>query len=152
MTLEETLKSFKAAFSGKSEELDKANARIASLESEKSELAEKLSELSKSSADASKLAAERDEALLKLDEMTKALEAAERQKVAAVEQIEEVGEKSAKIAASVGVAPVEIAANAGEQKSPEEVWNDYMKISDPAEKLAFYNKNRASIIQHLGIR
>lgn len=152
MTLEETLKSFKSAFTGQSKELDSAKATIASLQNENAalnaEFAKQGLELKKLSA----ISAERDAALLKLDEMTKALEAAERQKLAAVEQIEDVGEKAAKIAASVGVNPVEIAANAEESKSASEVWDEYVKIGDPAQKLAFYNKNRARIMEHLGIR
>jgi hypothetical protein len=96
---------------------------------------------------------ERDEAISKVAELSKALAESESTKKQAVEQIESVGKKSASIAASVGVAPVEISsADAVSSKSPEETWNDYLKVQDPAEKVAFYNKNRTAIVAHLGIK
>lgn len=152
MTLEETLKSFKSAFTGQSKELDAAKATIESLKDENAKLHAEFAVQGRELLKLEAVSAERDAALLKLEEMTKALEAAERQKLAAVEQIEDVGEKAAKIASSVGVTPVEIAANAEESKTASEVWEEYIKIGDPAQKLAFYNKNRARIMEHLGIR
>ena len=97
--------------------------------------------------------AERDSAIAKVEELTKALAASESLKAEAVKQIESVGKVAAKVVASVGVQPVEIsAADNVSAKSNEEIWTEYCGIADPAAKLAFYNKNRAAIVAHLGIK
>ena len=153
LTLEESLKALKSAFTSKSGEAETMAKEISELKAQNATL---ISEKASASADVKKLAAmasERDAAIAKVEELTKALASVEDLKKQAVSQIESVGKKSAAIAASVGVVPVEIsAADTAASKSPEEVWNEYLAISNPAEKLSFYNKNRASIVAHLGIK
>lgn len=153
MTLEESLKALKSAFTSKTSEAEKMSAEISQLKADKETLnAEFLAVTEKLEASAA-FAKERDDAIAKVEELTKALASSETIKKEAVEQIETVGKKSASIAASVGVSPVEISsADAVAFKTPAETWQDYLSIQNPAEKQAFYNKNRASIVAHLGIK
>lgn len=153
MTLEESLKALKAAFTSKSgeaeafaKEIGELKAKVETLSAEKVALAERLEE-------SVGLIAERDSAVAKVEELTKALAASESLKAEATKQIETVGKVAAKIVASVGVQPVEIsAADGAAAKSPEEVWTEYCGIKDASAKLAFYNKNRAAILAHMGIK
>jgi chromosome segregation ATPase len=153
LTLEESLKALKSAFTSKSGEAEAMTKEISELKAQNAAL---ISEKASASSEVKALAAvraERDAAIAKVEELTKALATVEDLKKQAVSQIESVGKKSAAIAASVGVVPVEISASdAATSKSPEEVWNEYLAISNPAEKQSFYNKNRASIVAHLGIK
>jgi len=153
MTLEESLKALKSAFTSKSGEAEALAKEISELKAKNDTLAaEYVAVTEKLEANAA-LIAERDSASAKIEELTKALAASEDLKKQAATQIESVGKKSASIAASVGVSPVEIsAAEAVNAKSPDEVWSEYCAMTNPAEKLAFYNKNRASIVAHLGIK
>jgi chromosome segregation ATPase len=153
MTLEETLKALKSAFTSKSGEAEAVAKENAELKAKVAELSSQKASASKDLKLVARVTSERDSALAKVVELTKALAASESVKKEAVSQIESVGKKSAAIAASVGVVPVEIsAADSATAKSPEEVWSDYLAITNPAEKLAFYNKNRPSIVAHLGIK
>lgn len=153
MTLEESLKALKSAFTSKSGEAEAMAKEVVSLKEQNKELSSKYASAQKLLEASAAVVAERDSAIAKVEEMAKALAAAESLKKEAVAQIESVGKKSASIAASVGVSPVEISASdSATAKSPEEVWNEYLGISNPAEKVAFYNKNRASIVAHLGIK
>jgi len=155
MTLEETLKSLTAKFSGKSAEAEAMskeiaglNAKVETLIAEKANLADEL--LAAKSAAAASL-----DAVAKVDELTKALAASEAQKAQAVAQIESVGKVAAKMVAAVGAAPVEInpaEAAATAPKTNAEVWEEFMGIKDAAKKQAFYNANRPAIIAHLGIK
>ena len=154
MTLEESLKALKTAFSGKSAEaeamakdLSEAKAKNETLSAEFEALKEKLEATSA-------IVAERDSAIAKIEELTKALASAETIKAEAVAQIETVAKKSASIVASAGVVPVEISSadNVASAKSNEEIWTEYCGIKNPTEKVAFYNKNRSAIISHLGIK
>lgn len=154
MTLEESLKALKTAFSGKSAEaetmakdLSEAKAKNETLSAEFEALKEKLEATSA-------IVAERDSAICKIEELTKALASAESVKAEAVAQIETVSKKSASIVAAAGVVPVEISSadNVGPAKSNEEIWTEYCGIKNPTEKVSFYNKNRSAIISHLGIK
>jgi len=155
MTLEETLKSLTAKFSGKSAEAEAMskeiaglNAKVETLIAEKANLADEL--LAAKSAAAASV-----DAVAKVDELTKALAASEAQKAQAVAQIESVGKVAAKMVAAVGAAPVEInpaEAAATTPKTNAEVWEEFMGIKDAAKKQAFYNANRPAIIAHLGIK
>lgn len=154
MTLEESLKALKSAFTSKSGEAEKMAKEVSDLKAANKSLKDSAEASAKASVKAvAAVAAERDAAIAKVEELTKALAATEELKKQAVSQIESVGKKSAAIAASVGVNPVEIsAADSVAAKTPEEVWNEYLAISNPAEKQAFYNKNRPAIVAHLGIK
>lgn len=153
MTLEQSLKALKAAFTSKSGEAEAMSKEMADLKASNVSLKEQLKAASSFMEAAKVVEAQRDEAIAKIEEMTKSLAVAEATKVEAVKQIETAGKKAASIAASVGVTPVEIsAADNAVSKTPEEVWNEYLAIKNPAEKLAFYNKNRASIVAHLGVK
>jgi len=153
MTLEESLKALKSAFSSKSTEAEAFGKELSEAKAKNEVLSAEMVALSEKLEATSALASERDEAIAKVAQLTKALAEAETIKKQAVEQIDSVGKKSASIAASVGVAPVEISsADSVASKSPEETWEEYLKIQNPAEKVAFYNKNRTSIVAHLGIK
>jgi predicted nucleic acid-binding Zn-ribbon protein len=154
MTLEETLKSLKTAFSGKSAEAEAMSKEIAALKSQVETLnAEKALVIEQFNAAEAK-AAESALAIAKVEELNKALATAEAQKVAAVSQIESVGKVAAKMVAAVGAAPVEInpAETAASPKTNAEVWEEFMTMKDAAKKQAFYNANRGAIIAHLGIK
>jgi len=155
MTLEETLKTLKSAFSGKSAEAESLAGQVKALTAKNDTLSAEYAALAEKLEAQSAALAERDGLAGKVEELTKALAAAEAQKVAAVSQIESAGKVAAKIAASVGVPAVEInpaEAAASAPKSNAEVWEAYIAIKNPGEKQAFYNKNRAAIVAHLGVR
>ena len=151
MTLEQSLKALKSAFSGKSAEVDALSNQIANLKASNATLAAELG-LSAEKLDATAaIVAERDTLSAKVDELTKALAESNKVKAEAVSQIESVGKKAAAIVASVGAAPVDLAVEAS-TKSSADVWSEYLEIKDPVAKAAFYTKNRAAIIAHLGLK
>lgn len=153
MTLEQSFQALKSAFTSKSSEAEKMAAEISELKAKNDTIAAEYATVVEKLEAAGAVAAERDAAIAKVDELTKALAAAAETKAQAVAQIETVGKESAKIAAAVGVSPVEIsAADAAAQKSPQEIWTEYCSMTDPAAKLAFYAKNRAAIVAHLGVK
>lgn len=153
MTLEDSLKALKAAFTSKSAEAEAFAKEMSELKTKNDTLAAEYAAAVEKLEASAAVISERDAAIAKVEELTKALASAEDLKKQAVTQIESVGKKAASIAASVGVAPVEVnPADAVSAKSPEEVWTEYCGMKDPAAKLAFYNKNRASIVAHLGIK
>ena len=153
MTLEESLKALKAAFTSKSGEAEAMAKEMSELKAKNDTLAAEYAAVAEKLEASAALVAERDSAIAKVEELTKALAASESLKAEASKQIETVGKVAAKIVASVGVQPVEIsAADNAAAKSPEETWTEYCSIKEPAAKLAFYNKNRAAIVAHLGIK
>jgi chromosome segregation ATPase len=154
MTLEQTLKNLKAAFTSKSTEAEAFAKELSEFKAKNETLAAELATATEQLAAASAFVAERESLVAQVSEMTKALAAAEAQKAQAVEQIEQAAVVGAKIAASVGVSPVEIAVAevATASKSPAEIWEEYVSIKDPAEKVAFYNKNRAACLAFMGIK
>lgn len=153
MTLEETLKTLKSAFSGKSVEAETLTGQVKALTAKNETLAAEYAAQGEKLEAQSAALAERDTLAGKVEELTKALAAAEAQKVSAVSQIESAGKVAAKIAASVGVAAVEI--NPAESVTPQsnaEIWEAYIGIKNPGEKQAYYAKHRAAIVAHLGVR
>jgi len=153
MTLEQSLQALKSAFTSKSSEAEKLAAEMSELKAKNDTLAAEYAAAAEKLAASAAIAGERDALASKVDELTKALASVSEMKAQAVAQIESVGKESAKIAAAVGVAPVEIsAADQSVQKSPDEIWTEYCSMTEPAAKLAFYNKNRAAIISHLGVK
>jgi len=153
MTLEQSLQALKSAFTSKSSEAEKLAAEMSDLKAKNDTLAAEYSAVAEKLAASAALAGDRDSLASKVEELTKALAATQEMKAQAVAQIESVGKESAKIAAAVGVAPVEIsAADQSVQKSPDEIWTEYCSMSDPSKKQAFYNANRSAIISHLGVK
>jgi len=151
MTLEQSLKALKSAFSGKSAEVDALSAQISTLKAANESLSAELGlAVEKLDANAG-VVAERDALAAKVDELTKALAESNKVKAEAVSQIETVGKKAAAIVASVGAAPVELAVEAS-NKVAADVWAEYLDIKDPVAKAAFYTKNRPAIIAHLGLK
>lgn len=153
MTLEESLKALKAAFTSKSGEAEAMAKEMSELKAKNDTLAAEHAAVVEKLEASAAVIADRDAAIAKVEELTKALAASEALKAEASKQIESVGKVAAKIVASVGVQPVEIsAADSAIQKTPEEVWTEYCAMKDPAKKQAFYNANRAAIVSHLGIK
>jgi Ni,Fe-hydrogenase III component G len=153
MTLEESLKALKTAFSGKSAEAESMAKDLSEAKSKNETLTAEFEALKEKLESTSAIVAERDSAIAKIEELTKALASAESVKAEAVAQIETVAKKSASIVASAGVVPVEISsADNVASKSNEEIWKEYCEMKNQSEKQAFYNKNRSAIIAHLGIK
>jgi hypothetical protein len=147
MTLEESLKALKTAFTGKSAEAEKLAADHAQAVAANAELSQKISLLE---IEAAKI----DSMSKQVEELTAKLAESEKLKESAIKQIESVGKKSAAIAAAVGVPAVEIspATEAAAPKSNAEIWEAYISEKDQGKKLAFYNANRSAIIAYLGIK
>jgi chromosome segregation ATPase len=155
MTLEETLKSLKASFSGKSAETETLSKEIAGLKAKVEALTAEKANLADELLAAQAVTSSASDAVAKVEELSKALAASESQKAQAIAQIESVGKVAAKMVAAVGAAPVEInpaEAGAVAPKTNAEVWDEFMGMKDAAKKQAFYNANRAAIIAHLGIK
>jgi len=145
MTLEQSLKALKDAFTGKSEEAQTLSADLEQAKAVNADLTAKLASLE---VEASKVA----ELTAAVADITAKYEESEKLKKSAVAQIESVGKKSASIVASLGASPVEISPNEITPKSNSEIWESYVAEKDPAKKQAFYNANRVAIIAHLGIK
>lgn len=153
MSLEDTLTKLKEAFTGKTAEAEahasqvaKLNDVLASKEAELSEVITKLANFEAMIAS--------NEA--KLAEAVAAAEKAIKEKAAVEASYETASKKAAKIAASVGVEPVEVSpalvAEAG--KTDEEVAQEWavLRQKDPKAASEFYTKNRASILRASGLR
>lgn len=151
MTLEQSLKALKSAFSGKSAEVDALNAQVATFKAANESLAAELALANEKVEANSGVVAERDSLAAKVEELTKALAESNKVKAEAVSQIETVGKKAAAIVASVGAAPVDLPVESS-NKVAADVWAEYLDIKDPVAKAAFYTKNRAAIIAHLGLK
>ena len=155
MTLEESLKALKAAFTGKSAEAEAMAKEIGEMKAKNDTLAAEYAAVVEKLEASAAAVSERDAAIAKVEELTKALAASEALKAEASKQIESVGKVAAKMVAAVGAAPVEInpaEAAATAPKTNAEVWEEFMGIKDAAKKQAFYNANRPAIIAHLGIK
>lgn len=151
MTLEQSLKALKSAFSGKSAEVDALNAQVATFKAANESLAAELALANEKVEANAGAVAERDSLAAKVEELTKALAESNKVKAEAVSQIETVGKKAAAIVASVGAAPVDLPIESS-NKVAADVWAEYLEIKDPVAKAAFYTKNRAAIIAHLGLK
>ena len=151
MTLEESFKTLKTAFSGKNAEDEKLTKEILSLKSDNEKLSNDLLAVADKINEISALTSERDALSAKVEELTKSLATAEKLNIESATQIESASEKAAKIVAAAGATPVELPIEASE-KSGNDVWNQYLEIKDPVEKQKFYNKNRSSILKHFGLK
>jgi len=151
MTLEESFKTLKTAFSGKNAEVEKLTKEILSLKSDNEKLSNDLLAVADKINEISALTSERDALSAKVEELTKSLATAEKLNIESATQIESASEKAAKIVAAAGATPVELPIEASE-KSGNDVWNQYLEIKDPVEKQKFYNKNRSSILKHFGLK
>ena len=157
MTLEESFKALKSAFSNKTAEAESHAKELSALKAKNETLAAELATLSEKLEEAKVAVAQRDELAAKIEELTASLAKTEKLKSEAVSQIETVGKKAAQIVAAAGASPVEInPAVLGDAKSANktgaELWDEYLKMPAGAEKQKFYNQNRSAIIAHLGYK
>jgi chromosome segregation ATPase len=153
MTLEETLKSVKEAFVGKSAEAEAKASEIVALNAKVAELTEGLSakeasivELSAKLSDVSAKLASAEDMIAKAELKVKEIQASQ----------ETAGQKAAQIAASVGVTPVEVTPGqeAVASKSDEEIAQEWasLKQEDAKKASEFYTKNRVAILRAAGLR
>jgi chromosome segregation ATPase len=153
MTIEERLNSLKEAFTGKAAEAEASSVELVavkeSLAVKEAELAESASQIAYASGALEKMAA-------KVAELETALAEAGKKYLALEASFETAGKKAAKIAASVGVDPVEVSpveANAV-SKTPEEIAQEWalLKKSDPKAASAFYDLNKSALLKAAGLR
>lgn len=153
MSLEDTLSKLKEAFTGKSAEAEAAVKELAQAK----ELA--LAEQAKAAeavafAEATKATLEKNAA--KIAELEAALAEMSKQKVALEASFETAAKQAAKIAASVGVDPVEVspAVSAQAAKTGEEIAIEWaaLKQSDPKAAQAFYDRNKSALLAAAGLR
>jgi len=153
MTLEERLNSLKEAFTGKTAEVEAKASEVASLSAKVEELTAAMSAKDASLA----------EFAAKVEDLTAKLAAADEIRAKAEDQAKEISasqetadKKAAAIAASVGVAPLEVtpAEVAASSKSDEDITAEWvaLKQSDPKAASDFYGKNRAAILRSAGLR
>jgi uncharacterized protein (DUF3084 family) len=153
MTLEETLKSLKEAFVGKSAEAEAKANEVNALTAKISELTESvsskeamISELSAKLEDVSSKLASAEEMKAKAEQIAQEIKASQ----------ETAAKKAASIAASVGVTPVEVspAESVAQSKSDEEVAQEWasLKQKDAKQASEFYTKNRTAILRAAGLR
>jgi len=155
MTLEETLKALKSAFSNKSAEAEAHAKEIAELKAKNDTLAAEFAAVAEKLEASAGAVAERDELKSKVEELLNALASTEKKKNEVVTQIESVGKKAAVIIAAAGATPVEITAGNvenGKAKTGAEIWDEYLKMPQGKEKQAFYVKHRSAIVEHLGYK
>jgi chromosome segregation ATPase len=153
MTIEERLNSLKEAFTGKAAEAEASSVELAAakeaLAAKESEMAASVSKIAEASGAIEKMAA-------KIVELEGALAEAAKKYIALEASFETAGKKAAKIAASVGVDPVEVSpveANAV-SKTPEEIAQEWalLKKSDPKAASAFYDLNKSALLKAAGLR
>jgi hypothetical protein len=153
MSLEDTLSKLKEAFTGKSAEAEAAVKELAQAK----ELA--LAEQAKAAeavafAEATKATLEKNAA--KIAELEAALAEMSKQKVALEASFETAAKQAAKIAASVGVDPVEVspAVTAQAAKTGEEIALEWatLKQTDPKAAQAFYDRNKSALLAAAGLR
>jgi len=155
MTLEETLKALKSAFSNKSAEAEAHAKEIAELKAKNDTLAAEFAAVAEKLEASAGAVAERDELKSKVEELLNALASTEKKKNEVFTQIESVGKKAAVIIAAAGATPVEITAGNvenGKAKTGAEIWDEYLKMPQGKEKQAFYVKHRSAIVEHLGYK
>lgn len=153
MTIEERLNSLKEAFTGKAAEAEASSVELAktkeALVSKEAELAEFASKLAESAGAIEKMAT-------KVVELETALAEAGKKYIALEASFETAGKKAAKIAASVGVDPVEVTPveSMAASKTPEEIAQEWalLKKSDPKAAQAFYDLNKSALLKAAGLR
>lgn len=151
MTLEASLKALKSAFTGKTAEASALAGEVAALKAKNDTLASELATLNERLVEASAAIAERDALAARIEELTKSLSTAEAAKVAAVAEVKSVGAKAAEIVAKAGAEPVEIAPQSA-QKSPAELWDEYLAMPNGKAKVDFYETHRSAFMKLLGIK
>ena len=152
-SIEERLNSLKEAFVGKSAEAEAKALEVSTLNA-------KVEELTAAVAAKDTLAAEVVAKVASLESSLKnAVEKAEalmKEKAAIEASFETAGKKAAKIAASVGVEPLEVspAVSAVEAKTDDEIAQEWaaMKQKEPKAASEFYTKNRSAILRASGLR
>lgn len=152
MTLEESLKALKSAFSGKSAEAAALSSEISALKAKNETLAAEHATLLEKFEAQSAAVVERDALAAQVAELAKALASAEDAKVQASAEVVSVGKKAADIVAQAGAAPVEITPSEVAAKSAEDLWSEYCAMEPGKAKMAFYEKNRSAFIKLAGIK
>ena len=152
-SIEERLNSLKEAFTGKSAEAEAKALEVNTLNAKVEELTAAVEAKEIFAAEiAGKVASL--EASLK-DAVAKA-EALMKEKAAIEATFETAGKRAAKIAASVGVEPVEVSPGSvvAEAKTDDEVAQEWaaIKQKDPKAASEFYTKNRSAILRASGLR
>jgi len=153
MTLEQSLKALKSAFSGKAVEVESMSKELAAVKADNVALSAAVSDATNELKAVAAVVAERDALVSKVEELTKALAESNKLKAEAVSAIETVGKKAANIVAAVGAAPVDLPLEAS-TKTAGDVWTEYLEIKqkEPAKAQSFYDKNRPAILKHLGLK
>jgi len=155
MTLEESFKALKAAFTNKNAEAEAHAKEVSALKEKNDTLAAEIATLTEKFEMAAAAVSERDALASKVEELLKSLAAVEKEKAEANNKIESVGKKAAQIVAAAGATPVEIIPGSTAEaanKSGKELWEEYLAMPPSAAKQTFYNKHRNKIIAHLGIK
>jgi predicted RNase H-like nuclease (RuvC/YqgF family) len=152
MTIEERLNSLKEAFTGKAAEAEASSAELAkakeALEAKDGELKAALDLAAATNSAMEKMAA-------KIAELEGALAEASKNYKALEASFETAGKKAAKIAASVGVEPVEVSpAESVAVKTDEEIAQEWalLKKSDPKAAQKFYDLNKSALLRAAGLR
>lgn len=152
-SIEERLNSLKEAFVGKSAEAEakavEVNALNAKVEELTAAVASKEAAVVEVAAKVASLEASLKDAVAKAEALMK-------EKAAIEASFETAGKKAAKIAASVGVEPLEVSpgAVASEAKTDDEVAQEWAALKQKDAKAAseFYTKNRSAILRASGLR
>jgi len=152
-SIEERLNSLKEAFTGKSAEAEAKALEISTLNAKVEELT---SEVAAKELFAVEIAGKVASLEASLKEAVAKAEALMKEKAAIEATFETAGKRAAKIAASVGVEPVEVSPGSvvAEAKTDDEVAQEWaaIKQKDPKAASEFYTKNRSAILRASGLR
>ena len=145
MTLEERFNSLKEALTGKSAEVESKVAEVTALNTKLAELNDLVTAKEVSITELTAKVSEASEKLALADKLISEMKLAQ----------ESAGKKAAKIAASVGVEPVEInpAVASNQAKTDEELATEWASLKQKDTKAAseFYTKHRTAILRHAGL-
>jgi len=152
-SIEERLNSLKEAFTGKSAEAESKALEISTLNAKVEELT---SEVAAKELFAVEIAGKVASLEASLKDAVAKAEALMKEKAAIEATFETAGKRAAKIAASVGVEPVEVSPGSvvAEAKTDDEVAQEWaaIKQKDPKAASEFYTKNRSAILRASGLR
>jgi hypothetical protein len=153
MTIEESFNKIKEALGIKSAEADTIATELNAARTSLTEKEATITELMKS-VDAHR--AELAKAATRISEMENTVAEAVKKYAALEQSFETAAKKAAKIAASVGVEPVECApvADTAASKTNEEVAQEWAALKQKDAKAAseFYSKNRSAILAAANLR
>jgi predicted nucleic acid-binding Zn-ribbon protein len=153
MTIEESFNKIKEALGIKSAEVDNIATELTAARTSLTEKEAIVAELTKS-ADLHKV--ELAKAAARISEMENTVSEATKKYAALEQSFETAAKKAAKIAASVGVEPVECAPVADEtaSKTNDEIAQEWAAIKQKDAKAAqvFYNTNRSAILAAANLR